>query len=247
MKTFTFGLTVVGLATAAPCSVQQTETLGLAILQTSTCDDIKTIDAPDCTEGGQDVSTSLQINYSLCVQMGHTEWLNYILNQAGGGNGSGDMGSGSGSGDSSEDCVGPDCCTNQQKLNLFTEMWAVQACSDVSNVPRPNCKDAPDMNQFAGFCNSMGLAKFKEYIAAEIDAIGPDNGNGNGNDSGSGGMGSGDGSGSGDSCDGPDCDSNEPSSPPTKPPTKPPTSASPGVKPILLALAAPLLALYLVL
>jgi len=307
MKTFTFGLTIAGLASAAPCTIQQTTTLGLAIINTSTCDDIKTIDAPDCQEGGQDVSTSLQANYGLCVQMGHAEWLEYILDQAGQGSGSGDMGSGdaSGSGDSSEDCVGPDCCTNQQKLGLFTEIWAVQTCNDVSNIQPPNCKDAPSMSQFAVFCNSMGLAQFKEYIASEIDNIGPDNGDGK--SSGSGGMGSGNGSGSGDSdCVGPDCCTDQQkrdvykdfeqveacsdvtkvqrpnckdapnmekfagycatvglaefrakakkeieklsgNNAPSSPPTKPPTSAAPGVKPILLALVAPLLAVYLML
>lgn len=310
MKPTVFGLTLVGLAAAAPCSIRQTELLGRAIIMTSTCDDIKAITDPNCQEGGQDVSALLATHYNLCVQMGHTEWLKYILDQGDQGSGSGDMGSGSGSGSGSgDDCVGPDCCTDQQKLEFFFAAYQVDACADVLNLQRPNCTNAPDLTDYAGFCNTLGLAAFKENLNREMDKLVESDHGGNGNGSGDitpptgSGSGNGSGSGSGNDCVGPDCctvqqkldmfkameqikacsDVDKMQWPdcqdapakvdfskfcvdqgleklkeqakkevaklsggnaPSSPPTKPPTSAAPGVTPLVMAFAAPLLALY---
>merc|ERR1711879_105866 len=90
----------------------------------------------------------------------------------GGGGGSGGLmsqggsGSGSGSGsDSSEECVGDDCCTVKQEMDFVKEAMDIQKCDDLDNVDIPSCKVSnsqpisKEMIKFA--CTSQGVEAFK--------------------------------------------------------------------------------------
>lgn len=222
------GLALAGVANAAPCSDQQTMALGLAYLQATSCDDIKVISAPDCEEDGQPLSLNVLTMGGLCDQLGFDAFEDQVLNGNGGGggnsgsggfgpqggsgavgpsgggfSGSGDAGSGSGSGsgDSSEDCVGDDCCTLNQEIDFIKEVNEIQSCDDLDNVAVPPCKlDGFTRDDAKLACIYQGVDAFKAELKKVQDELEQQLPNSD--------TGSGSGSGSGDSseeCVGDDC------------------------------------------
>lgn len=173
-----------------PCTDQQTEAFALAYAQATTCDDIKAITGPDCTEEGQDLSTAPASMGLMCDQMGFDDFKAYfdqLVAQGGGGAGGsggfgpqGGSGSGSGSGsDSSEDCVGDDCCTPEQEMDFVKEAMKIQKCDDLDNVKFPTCKvsnsqvgDGKPAKEFVKLsCTSQGVDVFKAALKEQEEEL----------------------------------------------------------------------------